>query len=566
MRFKPFVPLFVILVLALAACQALPLPGASPAPTKTEPTSAATVTGATAQVKATVAVTTSITATPDAGLPVAPRTPANALPTTAPARPNVLRIAIGAPKTLDPALASDPPIAEILNGLVSHDAKLNVVPELAEKWDTADAKTWTFRLRKDAKFHDGKPLTARDIKYSFERATAPALKSPSAALYLGDIVGVKEKLAGKATEVSGIKVVDDATIQITLDAPKSYFLAKLAHPVAFVVDQANVESGQIATKPNGAGSFAMKEFVPNQRIVLARNAAYVGTPKPSIEQVTYRFDVTNRIAAFQAGELDLVSIAAAEAAEVGNAPALKSDPLLAFGYVAFNTRKPPFDDVKVRQAFALALARDKISLVANGSVIASANIIPSVLPSGNWLAPAADIAKAKQLLAESKYKGKLPDVTWLTTGRETIAPLASALKDALGVNVIVQATDFAALQKQARELTYQMLDIGWVGDYADAQNFLEPLVRANDPDNHTGYANPAVDKLISQAAAEKDPAARAKLYQQIEQMVLADAPIAPLYHYRAFGLAQLYVKTSLQFFPALGFVPQTRFLAIENVH
>lgn len=161
----------------------------------------------------------------------------------------VLRLAGSDPPTLDPPLVEDAVsagyVVEIFSGLVSLDpVSLEVVPDIAESWEESDSRTeYTFHLRRDARFHDGKPVTAWDFKYSFQRACNPATGSSAAGVHLGDIVGVEDVLAGEADEVSGIRVLDDHTLQITIDSPKPYFLAKLTHPVAFVVDGENVAEG-----------------------------------------------------------------------------------------------------------------------------------------------------------------------------------------------------------------------------------------------------------------------------------------------------------------------------------
>ncbi len=152
------------------------------------------------------------------------------------------------PLTLDPAISSEMSshiyVMQIFSGLVKFDTQLKPVPDIAESWNISDdGKTYTFKLRKDAKFHDGRPVTAADIKYSLERACNPDTNSQTASTYLGDIVGVQDVLAGKTRDLAGVKVIDDYTLEITIDAPKAYFLSKMAYPTAFVVDKKNVESG-----------------------------------------------------------------------------------------------------------------------------------------------------------------------------------------------------------------------------------------------------------------------------------------------------------------------------------
>ncbi|MCK4964892.1 MAG: peptide ABC transporter substrate-binding protein, partial [Dehalococcoidia bacterium] len=186
------------------------------------------------------------------------------------------------PSTLDPALCADAfsagYIVEIFSGLVTLDRDLNVVEDIAESYEiSTDGMTYTFHLREGVIFHDGGGVTASDFKYSIERAANPETGSPVVGAYLGDIVGVKEKLGGEADEVSGVRVVDEETLEITIDAPKAYFLAKLTHPTAFVVDEENVASGDDWWRhPNGTGPFKLEEWRAGRHIVLERNEDFYG--------------------------------------------------------------------------------------------------------------------------------------------------------------------------------------------------------------------------------------------------------------------------------------------------
>ncbi|MDD5190775.1 MAG: ABC transporter substrate-binding protein, partial [Dehalococcoidales bacterium] len=185
------------------------------------------------------------------------------------------------PYTLDPATSSEATsgeyIMQIFSGLLTLDANLNPVADIAKSWTISpDGKVYTFTLRQDVKFHDGRPVTAADFKYSWERACNPATASATAGTYLGDIVGAKEMLAGSTTSLSGLKVVNDYTLQVTIDKAKSYFLDKMAFVATFVVDKNNVTSGEWWRKPNGTGPFKLKNWVNDTSLVLERNAAFYG--------------------------------------------------------------------------------------------------------------------------------------------------------------------------------------------------------------------------------------------------------------------------------------------------
>jgi oligopeptide transport system substrate-binding protein len=170
------------------------------------------------------------------------------------------------PLTLDPAISSEMSshlyVMQIFSGLVKFDFELKPVPDLAENWEISpDGKTYTFHLRGDAKFQDGRKITAGDFKYSFERTCSPATGSQTASTYLNDIVGAGDVLSGKSAAINGVDVIDDQTLAITIDAPKSYFLSKLAYPTAFLVDKKNVQSGSNWWhKPNGTGAYKLTKW------------------------------------------------------------------------------------------------------------------------------------------------------------------------------------------------------------------------------------------------------------------------------------------------------------------
>jgi oligopeptide transport system substrate-binding protein len=516
-----------------------------------------------------------------------PRAPAQQPTARAPSTTsrNILRLPGGTdPRTLDPAQVNDTNageyIAEIFSGLVALDQDLKVVPDIAERWEVStDRKTYTFYLRKEVKFHDGRPVTAQDFKYSIERVANPATRSPTAENYLGDIVGVKEKLNRQAAEVSGVQVVDDYTLKITIDAPKSYFLAKLTFPTAYVVDKNNVERGgrTWTDKPNGTGPFKLKEYVRAQRIILARNENYYGEIKPKVDEVHFILSGGSAMTMYENGDLESVYVTISDIERVSdpNSPLNKQlyiGPALTTGFVVFNTRKPPFDDPKVRLAFAYAIDRQKvIDVVYRKMPLAAKTILPPGMPG--YAEPENPITydpdKAKQLLAESKYAGKLPDITWTTIGgggsaAQNIQVMAAMLKDNLGVRISIQQTDdasfFNTIDDPAKN-PYQMFDVGWAADYVDPQNFLDILFRSTSTQNWASYANPEVDKLLDQAAVENDNTVRFKLYQQAEQLILNDAPVIPLTHSREYWLTKPYVKGMI--YPPI-IIPRLKYVSIER--
>lgn len=527
--------------------------------------------------------------------PVAGRTSAPSSSGSTPASPaqapagNVLRLpggtgAGGDPPTLDPALAGDAEsavyMAEIFSGLVTLDPNLKVIPDIAESWDISpDRMTYTFHLRKNVKFHNGRPVTAQDFQYSIDRVANPATGSSTAETYLGDIVGFKDRLDGKASSVSGVKVIDDYTLQITIDSPKSYFLAKLTFPAAFVVDKNNVEQGgrTWTDHPNGTGPFMLKEYVRGQRIVLVKNPYYYLDPKPQVDEVDFILGGGSFMTMYENGDLDSTPVTISDIARVQDPSSplnkqLSTGPELSTCFVVFNTHKAPFDDVNVRKAFAEAIDRQSLANVVFKKMVPVANgIMPPGMPG--YTEPQQDIpfdaTQAKQLLAQSKYAGKLPDITWTTTGAggsasQDVQAMTGMLKDNLGVNVSIQQTDWATFIGQLDDPAnnpYQMFDICWIADYADPQDWYDILFHTGSNQNWADYSNPDVDKLIDQAGTESDPATRFKLYQQAEQKILADMPVLPLTYGSQYWLTKPYVKGMI--YPPI-VIPRLRYVSISH--
>lgn len=534
------------------------------------------------------AARTDVTPAPGSGSAPRPQPTTGAAPAQRPAG-NVLRLPGGAggsmdPPTLDPALAGDAAssvyIVEMFSGLVSLDPSLKVIPDIASSWDISDDRmTYTFHLRKEAKFQDGRPITAQDFKYSFERTANPATGSPVAETYLGDIVGVKDKLNRKASDIKGVQVVDDYTLKVQIDAPKAYFLSKMTFTASFVVDKNNVEKGgrTWTDKPNGSGPFMLKEYVRGQRLILVKNPNYYRDPQPQLDEVDFILGGGSAMTMYENGDLDStpVSINDIERVNDPNSPLNKEltvGPSLSTGYIVMNVNKPPFDDPKVRQAFALAINRQQIADVVYKKMVQAANsILPPGMPGYTDTLPPAkyDPAAAKQLLAQSKYAGKLPDITWTTAGGggsagPEVQAITGMLKDNLGVNVSIQQTDWATFIGQLNDPAnnpYQIFDIAWIADYADPEDFLNILFHSNSTQNWAAYSNPDVDKLLDQAAIEKDTATRFKAYTQAEQMILNDAPVIPLTYDRQYNLVKPYVKGLI--FPAL-YIPHLQYVSLTK--
>ena len=465
------------------------------------------------------------------------------------------------PWTLDPAVSSEMTsheyIMQLFSGLVCLDDNLESAPDIAEKWEVSqDGMTYTFYLRRDVKFHDGRQVKAEDFKYSWERACAPETGSLTAAVYLGDIVGAEEVLSGRAEGISGIKVMDDYTLEVTIDAPKVYFLSKLTYPTAFVVDRAEVESGgEWWLNPNGTGPFKLARWDENTLLVLERNELYYGEPA-KLDSVSFHLWSGVPMNMYETGEIDATSVGISymERATDEAGPFyldLNVAPELSFYYIGFNTAEPPLDDVNIRRAFSLAIDQQKLtSLVFKDMVQTADGILPPGMPGYNeeLIGLGYDIERALELIANSSYGdvSQLPPITITTTGwggliSSELESIVYQWRENLGVEVTVRQLEPERFLYNLGEEKDEMFFIGWVADYPHPQDFLEVLFYSGGDNNYGEYSNPEVDALLDRAGVEPDNNLSLALYQQAEQLLVEDAACLPLWFGRNYVLVKPYV-------------------------
>ena len=460
-------------------------------------------------------------------------------------------------------------VGAIFSGLVKLDTDLQVVADIAEKWEVSSEGTvFTFTLRDNVLFHDGRPVTAEDFKYSWERALDPVTESPVAYTYLGDIVGADAMVDGLAASLEGVEVLDARTLQVTIKDAFPYFLSKLTYPTSFVVDRANVESGEEWTDtPNGTGAFKLKGWEKDRLLVLERNEEWYGGV-PALAHVVYRIFAGSPMQMYENGEIDLVGVGlhnidrAQDPANALNSH-LRDGTSLCTRYLGFNVTQPPFDDPKVRQALALALELDKqLQVTLRGlEQRALGYVPPGILGYNGALEPAAfDLDAAKKLLSESTYGGSeaLPPIK----SHVSSGAIHWAWREHLGLEVeAVAVFEFSDWLERQDNLEFDVFTAGWCADYPDPQNFLDVLFHSDSDENRFGYSDQEVDALLEEAAVEPDADRRASLYQQAERLILADWVAVPLWHSRDFMLVQPYVK-GYELTP-IG-VPQLQNISIER--
>ena len=287
----------------------------------------------------------------------------------------------------DPATTYSSGDKLVFSGLVSLDPHLNIAPDLAETWDvSADGTVYTFHIRQNAKFHNGRDVTADDVAFSWERAASPELASDTVLTYLGDIVGVREKVNGQAATISGVKVIDEKTLQVTIDAPKPYFIMKLTFPTAFVVDKENVSAGEEwVREPNGTGPYILTEWRSYEYMLYEANPDfYLGAP--SIPYIVYLLYAGDDVRLFETGEIDVAGVGLYSAERILD----PTEPLnanlvtgvnLCTSYVVFDATVPPFDDVNVRKAFSMAFDRQRyVDVLYRGLTLPAVGLYPPGLP------------------------------------------------------------------------------------------------------------------------------------------------------------------------------------------
>ncbi|HRQ40338.1 MAG TPA: peptide ABC transporter substrate-binding protein [Chloroflexota bacterium] len=486
----------------------------------------------------------------------------------------------GQPQTLDPAKTHGGPDGElghIFSGLVTLDQTMQVQPELAAGWTVSeDGLTYTFYLRKNALFHDGRALTAQDVIYSWERAANPTTGSDTAQTYLGDIAGVQEMLDGQADHISGLRALDDHTLEVHLREPVVYFLQKLAYPVAFVVDKNNVTDANWEHRPNGTGPFKLQSWQDDEQMVLERYDNYYLEPA-AVKHIVINLGPGLSLGRYEQGQIDLVGIGGANlerARDPNNRfyNELHTAVALCTSTIGLNNRLAPFDDVRVRQAFNLALDRELlIETFADGNAILSAGVLPPGMPGYVYKPERGypfDPEKARQLLAEAGYSdmSQFPTLTYTTSGYGNVGGYTAALitmwQDNLGVNIEPQIIDpYQYYDEIYSGKVGHFYDSGWCADYPDPQNFLDILYHSGSRQNIGGYQNITVDAQLEAARIERDVNRRMALYAEIEDEIVADAPVIFLNH----GLSAVLVSPELQNYVLTPFgVRQWHLLAVNR--
>ncbi len=449
---------------------------------------------------------------------------------------------------LDPRFAPDQPTAEILRlvfaGLVRFDADLNPVLDLAERIDVSAAgQRYTAVLRPDARFHDGRPILAADVAASLTRSLSPGAGFPaslSGPLFLADIAGARDVAAGTATTLAGVSVLDDRTVLIDLERPRTDFLPRLASVAAMVVDvTATVDAGLPAGPPNGSGPFRVLSWTADQELRLGRVA-----PDERGNRVTGVSYVLGPAAErpfnlYQQGLIDLATVPAGSAGWVLADPVLSTrvvrQPLFAVHHVAFRTDQAPLDDWYVRRAIQLAFPRRAVAEVMFGGLVDPANglLPPDLLgPSPGTALPPPDLAAARDAIGRSRYgtAAAVPPIEIVTHADQVVESLRDVLQRDLGLRVTVLSLPWPDFLAGLAGASFPAHGLLWIADYPSPDALLWTLFGSDSPANATGYRNPAFDAAIEAARQAPDGATRDAHYARAHAHLVEDAVILPTYH------------------------------------
>ena len=502
------------------------------------------------------------------------------------------------PATIDPALNDAVDGATVLSnafeGLCRLDEKNSAVPGVAKSWDVSkDGLTYTFHLRDNAKWSDGKAVVAGDFEYAWKRALNPDTASDYAYMlyYLknGEAYNNSKNAAWTGTKAAiddvGVKANDDKTLTVSLEYPTTYFLSLMAFPTYFPVRKDVVEKNpkDWATKPETYicnGPFKMKEWKPKDSLNFVKNDQYWDAKRVKLQNIEYKMidQATTYMAAFRTGQLDYIETPPTlETPQLIKNGTAKIVPYIGTYYLEFNLSSKAaaidpaaakaLSDVRVRKALTLAIDRKAlVNNVAKGQQIPATAFVPKGIPedkSGkdfrnkDYYKPTADVTEAKKLLADAGYPdGKnFPKITYLYNTSELHQGIAEAVQDMwrknLGINIDLKNEEWKVFQKTRTSKNYLIARGGWISDFVDPMSFID-LLTSTSGNNDPGYNNPSYDAKVKAAKSELDPAKRMKDLHDAEDILMTDLPVVPIYFYTNIICVKSYVKGVVK--SPLGFV------------
>jgi oligopeptide transport system substrate-binding protein len=492
------------------------------------------------------------------------------------------------PETLDPPKSTsvyDAAVeADLFEGLVILGSGETILPGAAESWELApDGVTYTFHLRKDARWSNGEPLTAQDFVYAWRRVVDPATAAGDLDP-VGELVNAREINSGKITDLTklGVEAVDDHTLRAVTATPVQTFVKQCSYRFAYPVHQVTLERwGSAWTKPGhivSNGPFVMKSWVPQSAIVLTRNPTYWNASAIKLDEVDHVVVTTDAtsLKLFRAGELDFIRAPTKEVPGLlsSHDPALRTGRDNNMSYLFFNMKQGVLaEDHRLRETLALVFDPTVITdkVMRRGQQPAYSWVPPTVLdytrqePSYVQMSMPKRIDRARELYAEAGYGPDHPLHLTVNYGTfedtKTLLLVAAQMwKQALGVEVQLENEEFQIFLERARRGDFQLGALAWRGGLRDADSFLQIWESDKVNFNDAHYANPKVDALLKAASATFDPGERRELYQRTERLIIDDVPGIPI----EFRAVNALVNPRLEGWDSDILMPESRFLSFRD--
>jgi len=459
-----------------------------------------------------------------------------------------LIVAIGTDaSTFDPHFCTDS-ATEVLNknlynNLVRFTANMEIVPDLATKWEvSSDGLTWEFDLRDGVKFHDGTAFNAEAVKASFERVLDQKTGSPRRS-----VLGM----------IKSIAAVSPTRVKITTSYPTGSFLQQLAHPVAAIISPAAIAKygKDLSRNPVGTGPFKLKEWVSGDRIVMERNAGYFDGA-PQVGQLVWKIvpEDSTRTMLIESGQADValrVPVADLDRLRKKSDLSLLEGPTVMTMYLALNNSRGPLKDARVRQALNYAVDKEALVkyIVGNLGIVADAPISQSTWGYTKIGAYPFDRAKAKDLLTQAGYAKGFELELWTPVGRylmdrQVAENLQAQLAD-VGIKATIRPWEFQALMAEVKKGQFDSVLLGWSPSTGDADQGLYPVFHSSQfppESNRAFYNNPQVDKLLIDARQATNAQTRLNLYRQAEKTIMDEAAWLFLYYPKQVVVARANVK------------------------
>jgi oligopeptide transport system substrate-binding protein len=489
-----------------------------------------------------------VTAWPSQLRPVSP-SPAAA------ADPSTVTIVAGEPTSIDPAKHGDTGsayyVSQLYETLTAVDTDLEIRPALAESWTVAeDGTRITFTLRPNLKFSDGSALKASDVVHSWRRLFLPSEPSPLASL-IADVKGARELLAGASSDTStlGVSAPDDRTVVVAL-VRGGRDLPGIVSGAPFAVVPPATGDGEIHPTPGslvGSGGYTLEAIDATSWTLKANPDYWAGTPAIDTVTMIKTLQGQNPVDLFRSRQVDVTQVGSLDASwiawddELG--PSLRSDPSLAVTYYGFDTRQKPFDDVRVRRAFAAAVDwRRLAALDRPGTSVPATGLVPAGIPGrpdGDYL-PAYDPAAAKTLLAQAGYANgaALGPISFVTDGRSYDTAMISMLEANLGVDIRYATMEFGPYQARLASDSPQIWTTQWVSDYPGSNDFLGMLLESGSTSNQGGWSSSAFDEAIAQATSASSDADATAAFADAMAIVRDEAPAVPVSYGTQFNLVR----------------------------